>query len=304
MDAELERWQGRGQWFDYLGFDVFYAAEGSGPQLLLVHGYPFSSFDWVHIWPALSERFSLIAPDMLGMGFSAKPVRYEYSVHDHADMHEALLGHLGVQECHVLAHDIGDSVAQELLARHELGQQSAAAFRIASITWLNGGLFNEAYTPRAIQRLLSTTPLGDLLARYRRVLLPDAVLDRAVGEMFGPRTKPSPQLLGQLRQIMDYNDGRRVTHKVGRFVLDRYRHRNRWVRAMRETAVPMRMIDGPCDPNSGRHMADRYLELIPHPDVVVLDEAIGHWPQIEDPDAVVAHFLAFIERLDTIAAGA
>jgi pimeloyl-ACP methyl ester carboxylesterase len=304
MDAELEHWRGHGQWFDYLGFEVFYAAEGSGPYLLLVHGYPFSSFDWVHIWPALSERFSLIAPDMLGMGFSAKPVRYEYSVHDHADMHEALLGHLGVQECHVLAHDIGDSVAQELLARHELGEQSAAAFRIASITWLNGGLFNEAYTPRAIQRLLSTTPLGDLLARYRRVLLPDAALDRAVGEMFGPRTKPSPELLGQFRQIIDYKDGRRVTHKVGRFVLDRYRHRNRWVRAMRETAVPMRMIDGPCDPNSGRHMADRYLELIPHPDVVMLDEAIGHWPQIEDPDAVIAHFLAFIERLDTIAAGA
>jgi pimeloyl-ACP methyl ester carboxylesterase len=304
MDAELERWKDRGQWFDYLGFDVFYAAEGSGPHLLLVHGYPFGSFDWVHICPALSGRFSLIAPDMLGMGFSAKPVRYEYSVHDHADMHEALLGHLGVKECHVLAHDIGDSVVQELLARHELGQQSAARFQIASITWLNGGLFNEAYTPRAIQRLLSTTPLGDLLARYRRVLLPDAVLDRVVGEMFGPHTKPSPRLLGQFRQIMHYNDGRRVTHKVGRFVLDRYRHRNRWVRAMRETSVPMRMIDGPCDPNSGRHMADRYLELIPHPDVVMLDEAIGHWPQIEDPKAVLAHFLAFIERLDAIAAGA
>ena len=304
MDAELERWKGHGQWFDYLGFEVFYLAEGSGPHLLLVHGYPFSSFDWVRIWPALGERFSLIAPDMLGMGFSAKPARYEYSVHDHADMHEALLAHRGVTECHVLAHDIGDSVAQELLARHELGEQTAAPLQIKSITWLNGGLFNEAYTPRPIQRLLSTTPAGELLARYRRVLLPDAVLERAVGEMFGPRTKPSPELLEQFRQIVDYNDGRRVTHKVGRFVLDRYRHRNRWVRAMRQTSIPMRMIDGPCDPNSGRHMADRYLELIPDPDVVMLDETIGHWPQIEDPDAVIAHFLEFIERLDTMAAEA
>src|SRR6516225_8542499 len=102
MDAELQRWKDRGQWFDYLGFEVFYLAERSGPHLLLVHGYPFSSFDWVRIWPALGERFSLIAPDMLGMGFSAKPARYEYSVHDHADMHEALLAHRGVTECHVL----------------------------------------------------------------------------------------------------------------------------------------------------------------------------------------------------------
>src|SRR5262249_55345425 len=162
------------------------------------------------------ERFSLLAPDMLGMGFSAKPSRYNYSVHDHADMHEALLAHLGVQECHVLAHDIGDSVAQELLARHDLAEQTATPFQIKSITWLNGGLFNEAYTPRPIQRLLSTTPLGDLFARCR-LLLPDTVLDRVVGEMFGPRTKPSRELLGQFRQVMDYNDGRRVTHKVGRF---------------------------------------------------------------------------------------
>jgi pimeloyl-ACP methyl ester carboxylesterase len=304
VDGELERWKDRGQWFDYLGFEVFFMAVWSGAYLLLIHGYPFSSFDWVRIWPILSRRFSLIAPDMLGMGFSAKPARYEYSVHDHADMHEALLDSLGVRECHVLAHDIGDSVAQELLARHELGEQTVAPFQIKSITWLNGGLFNEAYTPHPIQKLLSTTPMGELLARYRRVLLPDSVMDRAVGEMFGPRTKPSPQLLEQFRQIIDYNDGRRVTHKVGRFVLDRYRHRNRWVRAMRETGVPMRMIDGPCDPNSGRHMAERYRELIPDPDVVMLDEAIGHWPQIEDPDGVLAHFLEFVDRVETIAARA
>jgi pimeloyl-ACP methyl ester carboxylesterase len=300
MDAELERWSARGQSFDYLGFDVFYVREGAGSQVVLIHGYPFSSFDWTRIWPALSERFELIAPDMLGMGFSAKPARYEYSVHDHADMHEALLDHLGARECHLLAHDLGDSVAQELLARHELGQQTGAPFEIKSITWLNGGLFNEAYTPRPIQKLLSTTPLGDLFARYRRVLLTDAVLDRALDEMFGPGTKPSPQLLEQFHQIMSYNDGRRVTHKVGRFVLDRYRHRNRWVRAMRRTRVPMRLIDGPCDPNSGRHMAERYLELIPNPDVVMLDERIGHWPQLEDPTAVMVHFLEFIERVEDL----
>ena len=298
MDVELEQWKAKGEWFDHLGFEVFHIREGSGPRLVVVHGYPFNSFDWVRVWPALTERFEVIAPDMLGMGFSAKPDRYEYSVHDHADMHEALLEHLGVSECHLLAHDIGDSVVQELLARREFGEQASTGLEIRSITWLNGGLFNEAYRPRPIQRLLSATPLGGVLARYRRVLFADAVFDRALGEMFGPLTKPSPELLDQCRQIMNYNDGGRVTHKVGRFVLDRYHHRNRWVRAMRQTGVPMRLIDGPWDPNSGRHMAERYLELIPDPDVVLLDEAIGHWPQIEDPDGVLAHFLEFIDRVD------
>jgi pimeloyl-ACP methyl ester carboxylesterase len=297
MDAELEDWKSRGQYFDYLGFNVFYRIDGSGPRLLLIHGYPFNSWDWAPIWPTLTERFTVIAPDMLGMGFSDKPVRYQYSVPDHADMHEALLADLGVDSCHVVAHDIGVSVAQEMLARHDLGQQSYRQFRIESLTWLNGGLFNEAYAPRTIQTLMSRTPLGELASRLPQVFLSPRVLERAIDELFGPHTKPSPRMHRLFQQILDFNDGKRVSHKVGRFINDRYVHRNRWVRAMRQTKVPMRFIDGPADPNSGRHMADRYLQLIPDPDVVVLDDAIGHWPQIEAPDAVLTHLLEFLERV-------
>lgn len=96
MDAELGRWLAAGGYFDYLGFDIFYRVEGSGPPLLLIHGYPFNSFDWAQIWPTLTQRFTVIAPDMIGMGFSEKPVAYQYSVTDHADMHEALLAHLNI----------------------------------------------------------------------------------------------------------------------------------------------------------------------------------------------------------------
>ena len=120
------------------------------------------------------------------------------------------------------------------------------------------------------------------------------MLARAVSEMFGPDTKPSAELLEQFGQVMDYNDGRRVTHAVGRFVVDRYHHRDRWVRAMRDTRVPMRLIDGPYDPNSGLHMAERYRQVIPDADVILLDAGIGHWPQLEAPAAVLTHFLEFV----------
>ena len=304
MDAQLEHWRSRGRSFDHLGFEVFFRHEGAGPVLLLVHGYPFSSFDWHAIWPALSERFTLIAPDMLGMGFSDKPSEYEYSVHDHADMHEALLEHLGVSECHVLAHDVGDSVVQELLSRYEERREGSRPYEMRSITWLNGGMFIEAYRPRLMQKLTVKTPLGGLFAKYPRLFLSDAVIRPAINEAFGPDTKPSDELWRRLSEIVDYNDGRRVTHKVGRFIIDRYHHRNRWVRAMRETRVPMRFIDGPYDPNSGRHMAARYAELIPEPDVVLLGDGIGHWPQIEDPQGVLTHFLEFVEPLAQRSAGA
>ncbi|MGA9489021.1 MAG: alpha/beta hydrolase [Mycobacterium sp.] len=298
MDAELASWRDAGQYVDYLGFEIFYRVQGSGPPLLLIHGYPFNSFDWAPIWPALTQRFTVIAPDMMGMGFSAKPVAYEYSVHDHADMHEALLDHLGIGDAHILAHDIGDSVGQELLARHEFGQHAYGALHIDSIVWLNGGMFVETYTPRAAQKLMSGTPLGDILSPVQNSTLSRRVLEPTIREMFGPNTKPTRHMMDVFNQILDYNDGRRVLHKVGRFIKDRYTHRNRWVRAMRETGVPMRLINGPIDPNSGAHMARRYAEVIPDADVVMLADDIGHWPQLEAPDAVLTHFLAFIDRVN------
>ncbi|OBA73719.1 alpha/beta hydrolase [Mycobacterium sp. 1554424.7] len=297
MDAELKRWLDSGEHFDYLGFDIFYRVEGSGPPLLLIHGYPFNSFDWAPIWPTLTQRFTVIAPDMMGMGFSAKPAAYQYSVHDHADMHEALLHHLNIRNAHILAHDIGDSVGQELLARQEFGQQTYGEWLVDSITWLNGGMFIEAYTPRAAQKLMSGTPLGDLFRPMQGSPLARRLLEPTLREMFGPNTKPTPHMMGVFNQILDYNDGRRVLHKVGRFINDRYTHRNRWVRAMRQTAVPMRLIDGPIDPNSGAHMARRYAEVIPNPDVVMLADDIGHWPQLEAPSEVLQHFLAHIDRV-------
>jgi pimeloyl-ACP methyl ester carboxylesterase len=301
MDAELEGWKAAGQYFDYLGFDIFYRLDGlplgEGPTLLLIHGYPFNSFDWELIWPTLVERFTVIAPDMIGMGFSAKPVAYGYSVHDHADMHEALLAHLGVERCHLLAHDLGDSVGQELLARQHFSEHAYGSVSYESITWLNGGMFNETYTPRTMQKLMSGTPLGDLMSPLQGSPFSRRILEPTINEMFGPHTKPSRALMEKFHQILDYNDGKRVLHKVGRFLNDRYVHRNRWVRAMRETQVPMQLIDGPIDPNSGAHMARRYAEVIPNADVVMLADDIGHWPQIEAPADVLTHFLALVDRV-------
>lgn len=297
MDPALERWKAAGQYFDYLGFDVFYRHEGQGPALLLVHGYPFNSCDWAAIWPTLTSRFTVVAPDMMGMGFSAKPSAYRYTVGDHADMHEALLAHLGVRSAHVLAHDLGDSVAQELLARTVFGEQAYGGWDIESITWLNGGLFTEAYTPRLMQKLMSGTPLGDLMSPLQGSALSRRILEPTINEMFGPNTKPTREMMRTFHEILEWNDGKRVLHQVGRFLDDRRVHRNRWVRAMRETSVPMRLIDGPVDPNSGAHMARRYAEVVPEPDVVMLADDIGHWPQIEAPEAVLTHFLAHVERV-------
>ena len=148
-----------------------------------------------------------------------------------------------------------------------------------------------------MQKLMSGTPLGDVMSPLQGSPVSRRLLESTIDEMFGPNTKPSRELMETFHEILDHNDGKRVLHKVGRFLEDRAVHRNRWVRAMRETTVAMRLIDGPIDPNSGAHMAQRYREVIPDADVVMLADDIGHWPQLEAPDAVLEHLLAHIDAV-------
>ena len=78
---------------------------------------------------------------------------------------------------------------------------------------------------------------------------------------------------------------------------ERKDNRTRWVGAIQEANIPIRLIDGTYDPISGQHMVDRYKEIIPNPDVIELN-AIGHFPLIEAPDLVLKHYLEFVQALD------
>ena len=86
--------------------------------LFILHGFPTSSFDFHLVFPNLTKVFRrIIAPDFIGFGFSSKPRSYDYSVNDQAILVTSLMNQLNIKEAHFLAHDYGDSVAQELLAR-------------------------------------------------------------------------------------------------------------------------------------------------------------------------------------------
>ena len=284
---ELDAWQRDGRAFTYRGHEVFYRDAGDGPALLCIHGFPSASWDWHKLWPELTARFRVVAPDMLGFGLSAKPRDYAYSLRDQADLHEALLGALGIEAAHVLAHDYGDSVAQELLARQ---LERGDGLRLRSVCLLNGGLFPESHRARPSQKLLRS-PLGPLFAR----LASESRFSANFAEVFGPRTQPSPAELQTVWRLNQVHDGMRVMPKLIRYIDERRQQRQRWVEALQRAVVPLRFVNGPEDPVSGRHMAERYRELVPHPDIVLL-EGIGHYPQLEAPEAVLAAVLEHIER--------
>jgi pimeloyl-ACP methyl ester carboxylesterase len=289
--ATLDDWRRHGWGFQYRGHSVVYHDEGAGEVVVCIHGFPTASYDWSRVWPRLRNRYRLIAPDMLGFGFSAKPLDHDYSIHDQATLHEELLRRLGITRCHVLAHDYGDTVAQELLARHEERERvGGAGARLESVCFLNGGLFPETHHARRIQHLLAG-PLGPLLARFMN----ERAFGRSLAAIFGRHTRPTAAEIGDFWRLVAFNDGPRVMPRLIGYMEERRRQRQRWVGALQTTAVPLRLINGPEDPVSGRHMAERYRELVPHPDVVLLD-GIGHYPQFEDPEGVVREYLAFLGR--------
>jgi pimeloyl-ACP methyl ester carboxylesterase len=89
-----------------------YRMAGSGPALLLIHGIGDSSSSWVHLMPALAERFTVIAPDLLGHGNSDKP-RGDYSVGGFANGMRDLLEVLGIGRVTVVGHSLGGGVAAQ-----------------------------------------------------------------------------------------------------------------------------------------------------------------------------------------------
>ena len=288
-----EEWRDRGQWWDFRGHRIFYRDDGHQDEVvLLVHGFPTASWDWHLLWDGLGRQCRLLAPDLLGFGFSAKPPGHHYSIMGQADLVEELAGARGVTSCHVLAHDMGDTVAQELLARHsERREAGRPGLELHSVCLLNGGLFPEAHRLQVVQKLLLSAA-GPLISR----LLTEVRVKRSLAEVFGPDTPPSAEQLDALWRLISHADGQLIAHRLIHYVRERKTHRSRWVGALRTAAVPLRFIDGLADPVSGPLMVDRYLELIPDPDVIEL-ENVGHFPQLEAPALVLGSYGEFLDRI-------
>ena len=285
MHENLQEWHRLGRDdFTHNGHPVFWHEAGQGEALLLIHGFPTASWDWQKLFPDLSSRYRVIVVDLLGYGFSAKPRDYEYRVSDHADQCEALLAHLKIEAYHILAHDYGDTVTQELLARQldDRGRQ-----RIESVALLNGGLFPEVHRRALIQSLL-LSPIGPLVARLTSKRRFAANMRR----ICGPQTQPSPAEIDGFWELMQYNNGLRIMPALIRYIRERVAHRSRWCRALSDTRMPLHFINGLLDPISGEHMVLRFRELVPGAGVTVLPEQ-GHYPQVENPEAVLAAYAGF-----------
>ncbi len=282
MEYTIADWYEKGELSLIDGHQIFHLTEGDGPDLILIHGFPTSSWDWQKVWDELILRYRVTALDLLGFGYSDKPRKNQYTIHQQATIVEKLIALKTIDSFHILAHDYGDTVAQELLARH-----LERPIGILSCTLLNGGLFPETHRPRAIQRILAG-PFGGLVSR----LLSYHKFAKSFSEVFGPNTQPSEEELRAFWELIVLQDGQRIYHKLIRYMRERQEHRARWVGALQQTSVPLALVNGTEDPISGRHMVDRYREIVNDRQIYEL-ETIGHYPQTEAPEQVLSAFFDF-----------
>ena len=295
---ELQSWKSEGQFltttlFDHAVFYKTYGAANATPEktLLLLHGFPESSFSYHKIIDGIREYFDrVVLFDMIGYGLSAKPmVKYGYSLAEQADVALQVWKHLGITGGHLLAHDMGNSVATELIARHVSGLLPAwfsADFQ--SFTLTNGSIVLELADLRITQKIL--------LSKYGRRfsgLVNYKLFSQQVRSAHG-NDKLSDKDIELLWNNSLQNEGHKKTYLTIQYLNGRKRfEKTRWLPSLAKVKLPVHLCWGDADSVARVEMVE-YLKknVCPNATVTIMKD-VGHFCQLGSPDIWVKSVMAF-----------
>ncbi len=290
MNVTPEAWRARGRMLETRDGRIF-AVElggGSGTPVLALHGFPTSSWDFAEaaeVLAASGRRIVLF--DFLGFGFSDKPHDAGYSLFEQAEIAIAVARALGVERAHLWAHDMGTSVATELLA---LRERSLLPFEVASVVLMNGSVHIEMAQPTIGQRLLKS-PAGAAFARVARKEIFVAQMRRIFAR------RPDGAVLDAMWSLLAREDGPLRLPMIIRYMEERVRFRRRWIGALERIDRPVLVAWGAKDPVARMAIGERLARETPGADLVSWDD-LGHYPQVEQPARVAATIAEFFARVE------
>ncbi len=286
---DLREWQNKGNYFQFQGNSIFYRAEGHGENILFLHGFPTSSWDWYRLWPLLLKNRRLVALDFLGFGFSDKPRNIKYTIKMQADLVERIVEHLKLKEVHIVAHDYGDTVVQELLYRSQINPDYSKV-KIKSVCLLNGGIFPDVIKPLRIQKLLSSK-IGFIISAITN----EFIIKKRFSSIFGLQNKPSKREWAEFWKVINFNDGKNISYKLSDYMNQRIKFQKEWTDALINTKIPLKLIIGTEDPISGTAIAESFEKMVPNPNVNLIENS-GHYPQVETPEKVIQLYQEFLKK--------
>lgn len=283
--ASVAAWRDAGAPTRLDGDDIFVLDTGGGPDgILLLHGFPSSSFDWRGVVPKLAEHARVVAFDFLGHGLSDKPDR-PYSLFSQADLAERVAEHAGLERCLLVSHDMGDSVAAELLARSTAGQ---LRLQIDGAVVTNGSIFIDMAELSAGQLLLLSMAderLADPLDLSTFV--------PGLTETFSEEHPASEEELEAMLWLLAHRGGDQILPRVIKYLDERRANQDRWTAGLVDFEGPLTALWGEQDPIAVVAMAHELERLRPSTDVTTWPD-VAHWPAIEVPERVAA---AILDRL-------
>ena len=106
---------------DANGIKTNYLEAGTGDPVVLIHGSGpgvTSYANWRLVLPALAENFRVVAPDMVGFGFSERPANIEYGVQTWADQVVGLMDTLELPKAHLVGNSFGGAIALRIATQH------------------------------------------------------------------------------------------------------------------------------------------------------------------------------------------
>ena len=286
----VESWASRGRSVSTPDGSVWAVERGSESTrapVLVLHGFPTSSWDFAAAIERLAESRRVVTFDFLGYGLSDKPRDFGASLFEQADVAQLVARAFGVTRAHVWAHDMGTSVATELCARRERG---LLPFTMESLVLMNGSVHIELAHLTLGQHLLKS-PLGPVFARLNSSVSFKAQMKRVFAH------PPSEAELEGMWQLVARADGLKLFPALIRYIEERARFRRRWVGALERLDVPALVAWGARDPVAVMAIADALATEIPGCERVTWDD-LGHYPQVEDPERVVASVRGFWERVE------
>jgi pimeloyl-ACP methyl ester carboxylesterase len=277
LTARVSAWGERGSEEEFRGRRIHvFRRGGREPLLVFLHGFPSSSYDWRLLLDRETDH-GVIALDFLGFGLSEKPRDHDYTLHWQADLVEELVRRGKQADVFLVAHDMGTSVATELMARDLEG---SLEMEIRGALLLNGSMVQGAASPTLAQRILRS-PIGALFSR----LSTERFFRQQFGSLFSPTHPLTDEEAEDQWALICAGGGRTLNHKTIAYMGERFRRAERWHGALRDWPKPLQLAWGMVDPVATERVLDAVLELRPSAPVIRFED-LGHYPQIEDPERV------------------
>lgn len=231
--------------------NIFTIQKGNpeNPAILMIHGYPTSSFDFFELFELLSNDYYVCALDTPGYGLTDKPRDgYVYSIEDDARLVDYYIRDiLKLNSLALYTHDKGDSVGLALLKLYT--QQDE--YKITHHFITNGNIYLPLADLTNIQLLLLNKRTGPFITRY--------INGKRFAKGLNTLAHSIPEPLEKVDAVasnIDYQDGGKVQHSIIQYLNQRHKHENEWLANLQKSIVPTTIIWGVDDPVAPLKVSD------------------------------------------------